>query len=126
MLWSLTEIAIYFAYFLIMTIFYEDVQFLGNMVGYQGWMASSAVLGSNGQDEILRCVWVEVRFVEPTSLVPWSSWIHEIAVLRRLTPGTIRLSGVNMRRHFRSRIVVLKIDSCALYFVIAKIEVMKI
>lgn len=54
-----------------LTIFDTDLTQLGNIDVYYGWCHDIYVVIANGPLERLQSLWVETRFVEPASLVPW-------------------------------------------------------
>lgn len=67
---------------------------------YYGWSPDTYVVDANGATDRLHSLWVEVRFVESASLVPWGLWIVEQALIRQVVPGVERLSGSGMRQDF--------------------------
>jgi hypothetical protein len=77
----------------ILTIFDIDIRSLRLTqpdLGFTHLMNVSTASGT--VDEL----WVEIRFVHPTTLVPISSWIQELAVIRQ-SAGLTRLSDAGMR-----------------------------
>ncbi len=81
----------------ILSIFYADLQQLGNYQHYRGFLADALIGTANGSVERLHSLTVEVQFVASGTYVPWGSWFREQAVLRHLVPGVDRLSGLGMR-----------------------------
>lgn len=82
-----------------LTIFYEDLERLGNSRFYRGWQGEMDIGAAGGQMENLYTLLVEVQFVQPITMIPWGPWFSERAVLRRLVEGADRLSGAGMREH---------------------------
>lgn len=58
-----------------LTIFYTDLAQLANTQMYYGWSPDTYVVNANGATDRLHSLWVEIRFVESASLVPWGPWI---------------------------------------------------
>ncbi len=73
---------------------------MGNFAAYTGPRPLMVVHSAGGQEEHLFGLVLEVRFIDPTSMESWSAWFDEKAVIRRVKPNVMRLSGREMRRHF--------------------------
>jgi hypothetical protein len=84
----------------VLSIFYANLQQLGNYQPYRGWLADALIGTANGSVERLRSLTVELQFVESGTYVPWSSWFRERTVLRHVVPGLHRLSGLGMRNFY--------------------------
>ena len=54
-----------------LTIFDTGLTQLGNIDIYYGWCHDIYVVIANGARERLQSLWIETRFVESASLVPW-------------------------------------------------------
>lgn len=84
----------------LLTLFYEDLPYLGKNQQYEGWQQEVDVQTAGGNVERLLTLLVEVRLLRPVTLIAWGDWVEELAVLRERVPGMDRLSGVRMRSHF--------------------------
>lgn len=83
----------------VMTLLDLDLDRLGNLWGYNGWLTPSAVENASGDLEMLPTVCLQARLVTE-GFVPWSEWFEEVAIVRRARPGITRLSGAGIRRGF--------------------------
>lgn len=54
------------------------------------------ILTADGALSFFRTYWIEYRFCDPLTGVAWSAWMYEKAIVRPLTPGGCRLSGMSM------------------------------
>lgn len=82
----------------IMSILDLDLAQLGDLTRYGGWLGPMLVMDAGGRVENLQQLLIEVRLVDD-NLIPWTEWIPEITIVRRLIPGMHRLSGLNIRHH---------------------------
>lgn len=58
------------------------------------------VLSADGVLSVCTTYWVEYRFCDPITDTAWSAWMSEEAIVRPLTPGACRLSGVSMGHYY--------------------------
>lgn len=84
----------------LLTLFYEDLPYLGNNQQYEGWQQEVDVQTAGGNVERLLTLLVEVRLLRPVTSIAWGDWVEELAMLRERVPGIDRLSGVRMRSPF--------------------------
>lgn len=80
----------------ILSLFDIDMHQLGDLSQYTGYAPPVEVVTASGASEFLPCLVAQVRLVRQ-DLTPWTVWINEKAVFRRIIPGMTRLSGATIR-----------------------------
>ncbi len=80
----------------ILSLFQSDLQYLGNMQGYAGWLGVIPISYANGATQYYPRIKVEVQLVRDDN-IPWSDWIRELAIIQPDSPGLSRLSGYEIR-----------------------------
>jgi hypothetical protein len=83
----------------ILTLYDEDMVYLGNSQGYAGWGGPIWINNANGTMDQHLSNSLEAQLVRDDNS-PWSGWFPEDALVRPLVPGVPRLSGVGVRRAF--------------------------
>lgn len=81
----------------LLTLLDIDFAYLGDIGAYRAWGPFIDVENASGDIDLLLSLFIEVRLVDPTTLLPWSAWIQEVAIVRDVRPGMIRLSGSGIR-----------------------------
>jgi hypothetical protein len=81
----------------IMSLFDTDIQYLGNLQGYTGWLGHIAVRDASGTINRYRRVHVQVQLTRDDDS-PWSGWINERAIVKPSSPNVPRLSGIGIRK----------------------------
>jgi hypothetical protein len=81
----------------VLSLFHSDLQYLGNIQGYAGWLGNIAIACANGAINIYPRILVEVQMVRDNN-TPWSDWIDEKAIIQPDSPGLSRLSGYGIRK----------------------------
>ena len=79
-----------------MTLFTTDLQLLGNIQGYAGWLLPTGVIDANGLTTSFPTIHVQVQLVRDDN-TPWGDWIDELAIVRPPGPNLSRLSGAGIR-----------------------------
>lgn len=79
-----------------LTIFDTDLLQLGGVGAYRGWCGIADISSANGAVDHCLLVMVEVQLVQD-DLTPWTPWIEELAIVRQVQPGLLRLSGAGIR-----------------------------
>ncbi len=80
----------------ILSLFYSDLQYLGNTQGYTGWRGVIPISYGNGAIQYYVRIKVEVQLVRDNN-TPWSDWFEEVAIVKPDSQGLSRLSGYRMR-----------------------------
>ncbi len=80
----------------VLSLFHSDLQHLGNIQGYAGWLGHIPIACANGAINIYPRIRVEVQLVRDDN-TPWSDWIEEEAIIQADSPGLLRLSGYGIR-----------------------------
>ena len=80
-----------------LTLFNVDLQHLGNIQNYAGWLRGVDIRQADGSVDHLWSLVVEAQFVQPETLIPWGPWFREQAVIRALVPGVDRLANAEIR-----------------------------
>ena len=80
----------------VLTLFDIDLLQLGNSHGYTGWQLPADIMDASGRITSFRTLYVQVQLVRDDN-TPWSEWIDEFAIVKRLDQGVPRLSGVGIR-----------------------------
>lgn len=80
----------------VLSLFYSDLQYLGNRQGYTGWRGVIPISYGNGTIQYYARIKVEVQLVRDDN-IPWSDWIEELAIVKPDSPGLLRLSGYGIR-----------------------------
>jgi hypothetical protein len=79
-----------------LSLFYSDLQHLGNIQGYDNWQGATGILCANGTINQYPTIVVEVQLVRDDN-TPWSDWFPELAIVQPDSPGLPRLSGYGIR-----------------------------
>lgn len=82
----------------LLTLFDDDFPFLGNTVGYSGWLGPVRILDANGNVPVFPQIRVQVQMVRDDN-TPWGDWMEETAIVRVRNPNVSRLSGRGIRAH---------------------------
>src|SRR6266536_2294030 len=80
----------------VLSLFHSDLQHLGNIQGYGGWLGDIAIACANGVINIYPRIRVEVQMVRDDN-TSWSEWIEEDAIIQPDGPGLSRLSDYGIR-----------------------------
>src|SRR5436305_5522084 len=80
----------------ILSLFRSDLQYLGNMQGFTGWLGVIPIGYGNGAVQYYLRIEVEVQLVRDDN-TPWSDWFREVAIVKPDSPGLTRLSGYEIR-----------------------------
>jgi hypothetical protein len=74
----------------VLSLFYSNLQYLGNRQGYTGWRGVIPISYVNGAIQYYARIKVEVQLVRDDN-IPWSDWIEELAIVKPDSPGLLRL-----------------------------------
>jgi hypothetical protein len=74
----------------VLSLFHSDLQHLGNIQGYTGWLGDAAIACANGAISIYPRICVEIQMVRDDN-TPWSDWIEEEAIIQADSPSLSRL-----------------------------------
>jgi hypothetical protein len=80
----------------VLSLFYSDMQHLGNIQGYAGWQGAITIFCANDTINQYPKIEVEVQLVKDDN-TPWSDWFPEVAIVQPDGPGLLRLSGYGIR-----------------------------
>jgi hypothetical protein len=80
-----------------LTLFAADLQQLGNIQGYMGWLGLTNVRDASGTITVCPRILVQVQLVRDDN-TPWGGWIDELAIVKQPVLNVPRLSEVRMRR----------------------------
>lgn len=81
----------------IMSITQRDLQHVGNIQGYMGWIGDYNIGNADGVASRWPALMVKIQFIDLYTGAR-SDWIDEIAVVKPSLPGVPRLSGLAIRR----------------------------
>lgn len=82
----------------VLTIFDEDLLRLGeNVQSYNSWYGVTDIRNANGIVDECRMILVQVQLVRD-DYTSWTDWIDEVAIVKPIQPGLVRLSGFGIRK----------------------------